>query len=165
MKSVIENLEAVLTHMTALYGKLLEEGEAKREAIISGDINALEAVLDREHALLEKVSKAESIRVSLSAQAEDEYNIPEEDRPVKLSALIRVLGEKAAGLDAAQAQIKGVLEKFRFRNRQNEELLKASISHVNDFMTLIKDRAGRNKTYNKSGRDYGGGLNLLDRRA
>ena len=165
MKSVIENLEAVLKHMSGLYSELLTQGEIKRDAIISGDIDILEEVLTKEYELLDKVKKAEEIRVALSSQAEDELGIAQDKKPVKLRTLINLWGKKAEGLLHAQNEIKEVVEKFRFRNRQNEELLKASITHVNDFMNLIKDRAGKNKTYNKSGHDRSGGLNILDRRA
>ncbi len=165
MKGVIENLEAVLRHIAGVYSKLLEEGEAKREAIIKGDIQALEEILDREYELLDIVKKAEGMRVVLAGQAEDEFGIDQDKRPLKLSELVAIVGESGNGLADAQSILKDVLTKFRYRNRQNEELLKSSIAHVNDFMTLIKDRAGKNKTYNKSGRDYGGGLSLFDKRA
>ncbi len=165
MKSVIENLGAVLRHMSALYSELLKQGEIKRDAIIGGKIDVLEEVLDKEYELLDKVKKAEQIRAALSNQAEDELGIAQDKRPVKLKFLIELWGEKAQGLQKAQDEIKDIINKFRYRNRQNEELLKASISHVNDFMNMIKDRAGKNKTYNKTGHDHSGGLNILDRRA
>ena len=164
MKKAIENLEAVLLHMAALYMKLLEHAEVKREAIIAGDIVALEEIVESEYKLLEKVSKAEEMRVTLALQVEDECGIEPNERPAKLSRIISCLGDDGKKLGVAQARIKEVIEKFRYRNRQNEELLKASLAHVNEFMAMIKERAGKNRTYNKTGYDYGGGLSILDRR-
>ena len=164
MKKAIENLEAVLLHMAALYMKLLEYAEVKREAIIAGDIVALEEIVKNEYALLEKVRKAEKMRVTLSAQVEEECAIAEAERPAKLTQIIICLGAEGKGLELAQARIKEAVEEFRYRNRQNEELLKASLAHVNEFMAMIKERAGKNRTYNKTGYDYGGGLSILDRR-
>ncbi len=165
MKSTVENLKAILEHMTALYAKLLKQAEAKREAIIAGDITALEKILEEEYRLLEKVNKAEEMRSMLSEKLEDECGVARSKRPVKLKSLIALLGAKGKELYDVQNKIKHVLEKFRFRNRQNEELLKASIAHVDEFMNMIKGRAGRNNTYDKSGHNSGGGLSILDRRA
>ncbi len=165
MKSTVDNLMAILEHMTALYAKLLKQAEAKRDAIIAGDITALEKILEQEYRLLEKVNKAEGMRSLLSDKLEDECGVARSKRPLKLKSLIALLGAKGKGLAEVQSKIKQVLERFRYRNRQNEELLKASIAHVDDFMNMIKGRAGKNTTYDKSGHNSGGGLSILDRRA
>ena len=165
MKSVLENLEAVLLHIAGIYAKLLEEGEQKRIAIIEGNVQMLEEVVAREYELLEAVNKAEKVRKALFEQAEVDFNIPEDKKPVKISYLLMLFGKRAAGLKVAQAKLKELLTQFRYRNRQNEELLKASIEHVNSFLSMIKNRAGVNKTYNRKGYGSGGGLSILDRRA
>lgn len=165
MKSVFENLEAVLLHIAGLYTRLVEEGERKRTAIIEGDVQLLEEVVAVEYEVLEAIEKAEKVRKALTEQAARSCGIPEENKPVKISCFIALLGDKAAGLKKAQNTLKEVLTKFRFRNRQNEELLKASIEHVNSFLSMIKNRAGVNKTYNRKGYGNGGGLSILDRRA
>ncbi len=166
MKSVIENLQAVLRHMSGIYVKLLAVAEEKREAIIKGDIAALEEVVATEYKLLEMIQQADKVRVGLSTQAEEEYRIPKGERPVKLKRLIAALGaEEGKTLTQVQSEIRDILDKFRYRNRQNQELLKSSLIHVNDFMNMIKECSGRNKTYNKLGRECRSGLNLLDRRA
>lgn len=165
MNPVLVNLEKILLHMAALYTKLVSEGELKRQAIIDGEVGSLEEVLEREYMLLEQIEKAEGMRITLSQQAEVELCIPKEDRPVKISRIIESAGANAESLKKAREILRKKLHKFRYRNRQNEELLKASIAHVNDFMSMVKNASGK-KTYNRNGGAMGAnGLRFIDRTA
>lgn len=166
MKAIIDNLEEVLRQEIVLHASLLEEAEQKRSAVIKGDLPELEAILQREQALIAHVAEAEARRQELVEQARAALHITEE--PLKMSVLTtylaKALGDTAIKpLRQAGDGLKKILEQLRYRNRQNEELLKASIEHVNSFLKMVSQTSGT-QTYDRKGQNSGT-LRLFDRTA
>lgn len=164
MSTSLQALEAVLRNETELHASLLEAAEAKRNAIIDGDIDAMETVLKAEEQLIGLVEEAEVIRQDLVRSLQEELQIEQE--PVKMSMILACIGEAGATLAKVHEELRAVLDKLRYRSRQNAELLKASMEHVNAFLHLVAQASANNASlYNKKGQRGAGNLGLLDHRA
>ena len=123
----------------------------------------MEKVLTTEYELVEQVEAQEKTRMQLVEKMAQFLQIA--DRPVKMDMLLAKLPEEMTGdLRARRAELRDVLGKLRIRARQNAELLKASMEHVNAFMDLIA-HAGEVKTYNRRGGLERQQVRLLDRSA
>ncbi len=160
MNPLIAKLNAVLLQEAALHQKLLEEAEAKRAAIIAGRLPEMEQILERERAIIAEVNRFEERRQELVLQTREKYQITQE--PFKLQQLADLLGEEGKELAQTRQLLKEVLDKLRYSNRRNDELLKASIEHVNSFLRLLSQNG--NKTYDRKG-NSGGNRPLFDRTA
>ncbi len=165
MEDQLVSLVKVITLLGQLHGKLLEEAELKRKAIIEGDIVLMEEILTREQDLISNVEKAEDLRVKLMAFLKATLKI--EAEPITITALVERLPENPhiKQLDKARDVLKAVLDKLRYRSRQNEELLKASVEHVKGFLKMISEASTVNKTYSPKGQSGRGGLRLVDKTA
>lgn len=165
MNDQLLNLGKILKLLVQLHSRLLEEAELKRKAIIDGDIKAMEEILEREQKLIGDVEKADACRDKLMLGLKSALGVTTE--PLTIRSLLEKLGESnmAKALDGVRTELKEVLDKLRYRSRQNEELLKASLEHVNGFLKMINESTVTNKTYDTKGRSGGGNLRLLDRTA
>lgn len=165
MDKQLTTLLALFNQLVQLHAALLAEAELKRTAIIEGDIVGMENILERENALIMGVESAEVTRSTLMEELAADLKVTK--RPLTVSMLLERLPRSPDTLSLAQAKdkLKSVLEKLRFRSRQNEELLKASIEHVKGFLKMISEASTVNKTYNHKGTTGRGNLRLLDRTA
>lgn len=160
MNPLIAKLNAVLLREAALHAKLLEEAELKRDAIISGKLPVMEQILEREKAVLAEINGFEEQRQELVEQAREAFGVTAE--PFKLQDLADRLGEEGKELSKTRQLLKQVLDKLRYNNRRNDELLKASIEHVNSFLRILSQNG--NKTYDRKG-NSNGSRPLFDRTA
>lgn len=162
MDPLIARLNAVLQQETVLHQTLLDEAEGKRGAIIAGRLPEMEEILVREKEVLKKVEELEQERLALVAETCQRYDLPGE--PFKIQSLLDRLGAEGEELAATRAALKDVLNRLRLCNRQNDELLKASIEHVNSFLKLLSRSANPNCTYNRKGNNTGN-RSIFDRTA
>ena len=163
MKELLTRLEKILILQAQIHQKLLDEAELKRLAIIGGSIEDMESILAREKELLSNSEKAEAARQTVAGELKALLNIDEE--PLRVQSIIDRVGREAPGLDKARQALKQIIEKLRYRTRQNEELLKASIEHVNGFLKAVNDATASNQTYGRQGQNGKGSLRILDRTA
>lgn len=164
MKTTLNDLEAVLRREADLHARLLVAAEGKREAIIKGDLPGMEALLATEQDMLRQVEDAEVERQRLTQAARHALGLAGDDP--KLAAIIQAAPEPhSARLAQVRTQLRDVLDEFRFRTRQNGELLKASIEHVEAFLRLVAEAARPGAGYGQKGKKVAGSLRLLDRSA
>lgn len=157
-------LTTQLIALTDLHEELLAEADAKRQSIIDGDIDAMEIVLAKEIALVQAVEAAETARQAVVETLRAELAINEE--PVKLAMLIeRAPEDVGKKLAAVHARLQEILKKLRYRNRQNQELLRVSMAHVDQFMRAVTRACTLSPGYGRDGRIQGTSINLLDRSA
>ena len=149
MQRYIDALEQIIRSESGLHAKLLEAAEAKRQAVINGDVAVMESTLETEYDLVEQVEAQEKTRIQLVEKMAGFLEIA--DRPVTMDMLLGKLPEKnTESLREARQELRSLLGRLRIRTRQNAELLKASMEHVNAFMELIA-HAGEVRTYSRKG--------------
>lgn len=164
MAGLLEELETQLATLASAHEEMLVYMAEKRNAIVDGNIAAMEETLQNEQRVLETIEKAEETRKRLVEQARIDLGI--KGRPVKLAQIVAAAGEPAASrLKAVHERLKGAMDTLRYRSRQNAELLKASMEHVEQFLQLVREAAGgkQSVTYGPDGRKNKGSLKMLDR--
>jgi len=156
-------LEQVLDREAGLHERLLVAAEAKRQAILKGDLPAMEQLLREEQTLLGEVEREEKSREALAGRARASLGLPADAR---LAALIEKAGDPlGARLAAVRERLRAALDKLRYRTRQNAELLRASLQHVEAFLRTVLEAGDPDPQYGRDGRRAGAGLHLLDRSA
>lgn len=163
-KQLFANLEKILEQLAELHSCLLEAAERKRVVIIEGDIRMMEELLQLELGLVAEVEKAEVDREKIVADAVELLGLDSEK--TKLVDIIDKLEpETATGLRNVQERLRVIIDELRYRSRQNAELLKASMEHVEEFLRTVSEAASPEKGYGRDGKRLSGGLSLLDRSA
>lgn len=164
MNALWTELEGILHRHVELHTELLAQAENKRAAIIEGDLDLMETTLAAEQRLIGEVEREEARRVAIMEQARDVLAIS--DEPIKLAMIVERLDEPAKSrIQAIHDRLKKVLDKLRYRHRQNGELLRVSIDHANAFLTLVAQALQGGPRYDRKGVQQGGSLRLLDQTA
>ncbi|MDR0868397.1 MAG: flagellar protein FlgN [Planctomycetota bacterium] len=164
MQTAVAALTAILTTDVALHERMLAAADAKRAAIMTGDLPAMEASLNAEYDLIEKIRAQAPQREALVADLAAKLAVAEQ--PPTLRALTAKLPPEWRGeIDAAREKLKTVLEKLRLRLRANTELLKASMDHAQAFMEMLRHSGDEAQTYNRHGKMERAPARLINRRA
>jgi len=164
MSATLTELEEVLRREVDLHQELLEAAEGKRTAIILGDLKGLEDLLQRENRLIAGVEAEEAKRAGLIAAARTEFDLQED--PVRMQAIIaRAPEPHAERLQRVRERLRETLDALRYRTRQNAELLRASIAHVDGFLHMVAQAGSPEALYGRDGRRKTGEFSLLDRSA
>ncbi len=163
MNATLQSLAAVLERETNLHGQLLAAAEAKRQAIIHGDLATMEKLLAEERMLIAEVERAESERQRLTAAARQLLQLGEEAKLPELIA--RAPEAEGRQLAAVRERLREVLDKLRQRTRRNGELLRASLQHIEGFLRTVLEAADPHPQYDRDGRRAAGPFRLFDRSA
>lgn len=165
VSQVLNQLGELLNRHAELHGQLLVAAEHKREAIVNGDLEKMEQLLQMEKMLVQEVEVKERERAELIKQACSGLGL--DYGKVKLADILAKMEDRAQAdrISQIRENLRGILDKLRYRNRQNCELLKASIQHANDFLHLVQCAVNGGELYGRNGKKTGGSLGLLNRQA
>ncbi len=164
MSDALDKLTRVLSHETELHESLLKVAEDKRSAIIEGDLDLMEESLQQEQVFIAEVEKAEVERIRITAAVQAELGLTEE--PVKLARIIEVAPDpQAGGLQTVHRELTEVVTRLRYRTRQNAELMKASMEHVEGFLRAVAEACASQVGYGSDGLKRNTSVSLLDRSA
>lgn len=162
MDSPLQTLETVMRDHVRLHTDLLEAAERKRDAIIHGDIELMERTLAAEYELIRQVEAAEVMRTTLMEQIRTEWAL--EENPLRMRTILEhAPAEVRQPLAELHGELRGLLDRLRYRSRQNAELLQASMEHVNAFLRLVQDATRQNPTYGREGQREGASRSLINR--
>ncbi len=164
MNAALEGVEASLACLKDLHAQLLSAAEAKREAMIRNNLEAMEEILQAEQELIARVEEEEAKRQQYAETLRRELGI--EANPVKLVMIVEKLpAAEGERLSRLREGLKEVIEKLRYRSRQNAELIRVGIDHANDFLALVAEAVQGGSRYGRKGKIGGSSLRLLDKRA
>lgn len=150
----------LLREMTELHEQWAELGDAKREALASGDADALTAVCRLENEKLQAVSEREKRRLELVASLTRAVK-PDAGRPLRLAELAELMPEPTRGrlLLARQGlreRIKVVKTQSSIARRATDSLMK----HMNTLVQGVAAAATGASTYTPRGGTAPRGLTL-----
>lgn len=162
MEPPLQTLETVMHDHIRLHTELLDAAGRKRDAIITGDIDLMERTLATEYELIRQVESAETLRTVLVEQLRAEWGLDEE--PLRMRTILEHAPEAAREvLGGLHEELRDLLDRLRYRSRQNAELLQASMEHVNAFLRLVQDATRQNPTYGREGQREGASRSLINR--
>ncbi len=162
LKRAIGMLEAILVRETDVHKEMLAVAEAKQQAIIVGDLDALEKSVLEERKLVARIEDEEEKRLAVMPLVKDGLGAGPEVE--KLADVIALMPEpEKTRMGEVRSDLKEVLEACQLKTRHNTELLKASLEHVDAFLRTLAEATAKDTTYKRDGKRSNGGPGMIDR--
>ena len=140
------------------YELLIELSREKTPILVSGDLEALNAVTEKEQTVVARVQHLEKIRIQTMKDIADVTNHSSED--LKLPDLIRMMESRPAERDNLRRihdELRTTLNNIKIINEQNRELIKNSLEMVEFEINMLQSarRAPETADYNKGAYNVG----------
>ncbi|MEE5989458.1 MAG: flagellar protein FlgN [Lachnospiraceae bacterium] len=152
MASLIDNIVTILNRENEEYTVLVGLSREKTPIIIKGDLNALNAVTEKEQEVVARIQKLERDRISTMKDIAEVTNRKQEE--LKLADLIEMMNNRPAEqkkLREVHDRLKTTMKNMVTVNDQNRVLLKNSLDMVQFEMNLLQSmrQAPETADYNK----------------
>ena len=148
-----EDLLKLLKEEKELYQKLFEVAEAKNEALLENDTEALSQTLAADQEVIEKIEAKENERKEIIAKIKEEFDLKLEHD--KYSDFIEELpADWEEDLKDIREEIIELTDDFYSLNDQNQKLLSQALE-VNTFSieSILKSIKENKNTYGKKDKD------------
>jgi flagellar biosynthesis/type III secretory pathway chaperone len=156
--SLLENLVNVLDSENTEYQKLAILADSKTSAIVAGDIDSLNRIMEDEQAIVGTIYKQEKQRNSILA---DIANVVNRDvKTLKLIDLIKMLEkmpDQQQLLVVAQANLRDTIDRLKSTNEKNQMLLNDKLEMVNFNLNMIRAMRSAPQTANYTKNAYNDG--------
>jgi len=135
-------MTAVLEQEAEVYRALVELSAKKRDALVAGQLSAVDEVVRAEEALLWKAGRVEETRQMVATELADLLDLKDDQRT--LARLIEAIGEPAAvGLRRRQDEILKAVAELKTSNELNGRLIEQALAQVRLTVGLLaKNRPG-----------------------
>lgn len=164
LKRAIGMLEAILNRQIECHRSMLTLADAKRDSVLSGDLEKLEQTVAEERKLVARIEEEEDKRKAVMPMVRSGLGLGESVE--KLAEVVSHMPQPERDkMMATRNTLKELLEQCQLKNRHNAELLKASLEHVESFLRTVSEAAAPDVGYRKDGKRSGGGPTLIDRSA
>ncbi len=165
MQSELKNkLLELLKDEKELYQELFEIAEAKNEALLESDAEALSKTLKQDQKVIEKIEAKEEERKEIITEIKNKFELELEHD--KYSDFIKKLpADWGADLNSIREELIELTDKFYNLNDQNQELLTQALE-LNTFSieTILKSIKDNEKnTYSKDAKENKGQPRLLNK--
>ena len=152
MASLIDNIVTILNKENEEYTVLVGLSREKTPVIIKGDLDALNAVTEKEQEVVARIQKLERDRISTMKDIAEVTNRKQEE--LKLADLIEMMNTRPAEqkkLREVHDRLKTTMKNMVTVNDQNRVLLKNSLDMVQFEMNLLQSmrQAPETADYNK----------------
>ncbi|SCX78335.1 FlgN protein [Lachnospiraceae bacterium XPB1003] len=152
MASLIDNIVTILNRENEEYTVLVGLSREKTPIIIKGDLDALNAVTEKEQEVVARIQKLERDRISTMKDIAEVTNRKQEE--LKLADLIEMMNNRPAEqkkLREVHDRLKTTMKNMVTVNDQNRVLLKNSLDMVQFEMNLLQSmrQAPETADYNK----------------
>lgn len=141
----------ILSQQTALYDELRRIGEEKQEAIISNDIEGLEAITKREQGFVKTIMSLENERM----QSLDNYC--KEKNIVKADTINELMGHfdelERRQFNQSREKLIDVIADLNEVNELNSKLLEQSLDYINLSIGLVSSYGLEDAGYDKKATD------------
>lgn len=130
----IESIIDVLEQLEAAHVEMLELGERKKEAVVANKVDILISLINQESKLLKRIELIEQQRFLAVHQFLEGRGIKSKLN-LTISELTRLVFDTAEKKRLLQAQtsLTDVLQKVKYLNESNQQLIKQSLSYI-DFL-------------------------------
>ncbi|MCR4655699.1 MAG: flagellar protein FlgN [Lachnospiraceae bacterium] len=154
----MENLIDTLEKESALYEELLILSQEKTPIIVSGNIEDLTKITDKEQLVVDKISALEKKRETVTKDIAEVLNKDLES--MKLTNLIELLGKQPKEqkkLSEVRDRLREAVGNVRKINEHNQDLISHSLEMVEFDLNMIQSMRQAPETANYGRRGYGTG--------
>lgn len=148
--------------LSAIHQELIAISDEKTNAVIEGDMNALQQTILKERKLVQKLEQAEKKRTDLTSRHAKERGLQDES----VTAILEDLEnrEEQNAFEAAAVELAGLLADLRYKEQSNHELLQQSMQFVQYSLNLMNPSINK-MNYGTKKPDKQGHLSVFDSRA
>lgn len=159
MEALVDKLILALEKDCEIYAEILKLGDEKKQIIIDGDIDKLDKITKREHALIASLMKLEQIRDKIVSELMKQTGISQVN--VLDDIIEAVDGTSREALGQVKRKLGNLMDDVKVVNEKNGELLQQSLNIV-EFNVNMLSSAGQTETnygdkaninYDKTGRN------------
>ena len=145
-QQLIESVESV----SALYAKLIELGNEKKDQIIQNRLNDLTQTLSKESKVLKQLGEAEKARVEAVESFQRSAGLPANPSTtlLELTKYITKASDKAE-MDRVRTELIEITKTLKNLNASNQQLLKQSIELVEYSLDLLGGGYEEEVTYQR----------------
>ncbi|AOM81899.1 flagellar protein FlgN [Salisediminibacterium beveridgei] len=134
---MVNDLIKIIQAMVTVHQTLNDLAVAKQDAVKKGDMKDLEAVMQKEAPLIQKLRKLENTRMHLISQWQDEKGLVKEG--VTIDQLLPLFPEKESReLEAWSTRLIEQMIRLKEQNDLNEQLLEDSLRFVNVTLDAMR---------------------------
>lgn len=162
MSEFVNQLVMALEKEEEIYQDILEFSIKKKQAIIDGDVKALEKIVNKEKALAMSLIKLDNIRIRIVNEILKENGIDSVENITELSEYIDVSSkEKILNL---KSKLNHVIKKVKNENNLNKDLVKQQLDYIQFNIDLMTNIDLGSNNYSKEANDNvkKGRKNLFD---
>lgn len=136
MASIIENVRDVIKKQIPIYEELLEIATKKKLALIESNTDKLKECTNAESNLVGSLQKLERQRVELYGDISSITG----KKNLTLTDIISTLDGQPIQQEVidVREELKNAMEKLKFLNDRNQELIKTSIDYVDFSVNLLR---------------------------
>jgi len=149
MANYWQNLIDVLEKQLELYTDSLDISRMKKEVLISGNIDNLNALTKQEEAMIFTIGKLERQRQAVVKEIGKQHGLPMENLSMKAISQL-VDPEFAPRLTAINAELVAVFQQMAPLHKLNKRLIKQALIFVNQNLNLLTQTAS-GPTYAQQG--------------
>jgi hypothetical protein len=165
-----DRLSTLLDALTSAYARLADAGEAHTEAIRAADARAVEAAVQREHAIFRDLQKLDHQRRELVALAHNAFpslrkGAPERTTLTQLAALAP--DTRRAELTTKAADLRTLIQSVQQRTHSVRSAAASLLAHMEGVMRQVARTLSHSGTYSRRGVVEAGGsvVSALDLRS
>ncbi len=146
----VDRMTAVLEQEAEVYRALVELSSKKQDALVAGDLEALDGVVRAEEALLWKAGRFEETRQMVATELADLLELKDGERT--LVRLIEAVGEpRAAALRERQGEILRSVAELSANNETNGRLIEQALTQVRLTVGLLAKSRQAGAAYGPAG--------------
>lgn len=158
MAGLVEELTMIMDQEAALYDRILDLNETKRDAITARDSVGLERITAQEEGYMFSLQELEKNRIrALSDMA---TVLGRDGEMISVNDVIEILSDNKEEQEALSKSRQNLIEKAKevqFWNNQNQELLEVALKMVDFDLTLLKSMKQAPETGNYNNKAYNTG--------
>ncbi|HZK28463.1 MAG TPA: flagellar protein FlgN [Thermoclostridium sp.] len=146
----VDNLIKIFEYEIKIYTKVLQEVENKKNVIINGDVESLQATVVKEQRYINELNKLVEAADKIIAHIAKITGKKCED--INISYLIGIAPAKEAKkLSSKRDELNRLIEQIREKNELNQKLINNSIEYVNFSLNLLTQTGPQTTQYGSTG--------------
>jgi plasmid maintenance system antidote protein VapI len=145
-------LDSALHELIAIYQRLLEIAERRREAINAADPRGLASCVAEENDLIQRIADVEKRRMVVAAQLAGALGLPDKSQTTVTAIAARLTGEAAARLSRSAGTLREIAERVRRTNEIVRSAAETLAAHIEGLMRTVQNQLTRTTTYEARGR-------------
>ncbi|MFC4768256.1 flagellar protein FlgN [Effusibacillus consociatus] len=135
IQSLVETVEELLRE----HEHLLQLAEEKKRALINGDMEKLQEIVNKEIHFIRKVEKLEELRIQQGKRIADEHGMKLEELTASKLAELESDPERTAKINLLTGRFLQVIGEVKAANELNGKLLQQSLELVQRSISLMTD--------------------------